>query len=229
MHLTSPLFPKEVQTTAGDLLFFFRQKNGGPSTIQNGEMTDKREAICAVARDAFADAFHVGIILEPTQNDDELERIVHAARDQVRVDVVETVVEQLRPDRVELCRTSLGDSRWSRRAAKWAVAQCGAAYNDIFSPECLNSRGQRAFYCCQLAAEAFKATNPTQKSVSPFLPHTLNFAGENGQILPYWAEHYRKVCPQNPTPPQGRPGSHPSKLRASPCVFLIASRTIDKV
>ncbi|KAL3092439.1 hypothetical protein niasHS_007648 [Heterodera schachtii] len=234
MRFTSPLFAPEVHPSAGDLIFFFREKNGDRKTnAGKNENTQERDAICAVSSNSFADAFHVGIIVERrTQNQwaekDKTERIVHAARDEVRVDPLGAVVAELRPTRVELCRMALDDPWWGRRAAKWAEDQCGAAYNDIYSEKCVNSRGQRAFYCCQLAVEAFKATNPTEKDVSPFLPHALNFAGNDGQILPFWMEHYKKLCPHNPMPPQGRPGSHPSKLRASPCVLVIGSRKIEK-
>lgn len=74
------------------------------------------------------------------------------------------------------------------------------------------------------SVESYTATNLEAKNCNPFLFHSLNFLDKNGQFLDYWIEYYRKLCPQNPQPPQGRPGSHPSKLRASPFVHYCAGR-----
>jgi hypothetical protein len=91
---------------------------------------------------------------------------------------------------VEYCHVNLCQ-KWKSRAAQWALAQLGAEYNDIFSAECVNSKGKGAFYCCQLVDEAYKATNAERPGESPFPPHLLNFLDSNGQMIPYWIEYYR--------------------------------------
>uniref|UniRef100_A0A915ESD5 SHSP domain-containing protein n=1 Tax=Ditylenchus dipsaci TaxID=166011 RepID=A0A915ESD5_9BILA len=102
--------------------------------------------------------------------------------------------------KVELTTVNL-DVEWKQRASIWAQQQVGAEYNDIFSHKMLNSRGKKSFYCCQLVEEAYKATS----------------------VIDY----YKRLCPENPTVPQGEPGSHASILRASPGVELVASRAFD--
>jgi uncharacterized protein YycO len=63
---------------------------------------------------------------------------------------VKDVLKDLCPEYAELCHLEL-KNEWKKAAVKWALKQLGSGYNDIFSPDCINSEGKRAFYCCQLA------------------------------------------------------------------------------
>uniref|UniRef100_A0A915NBH6 Aldehyde dehydrogenase domain-containing protein n=1 Tax=Meloidogyne javanica TaxID=6303 RepID=A0A915NBH6_MELJA len=134
---------------------------------------------------------------------------------------VEDALKDLSPEYAELCHVEL-KSEWKRAAISWALKQLGSGYNDLFSPDCINSEGKRAFYCCQLAVKSYAETNDQDKGLSPFPKHELNFLDSKGELLPFWLDYYRKLSPQNPHPPQGQPGSHPSKLRSSQLLTSIA-------
>lgn len=189
----------------GDLVFFNRCRSGS-ATFE--------DAVLSVSL-FDPTVFHVGIFTD-TAN----EVVVHATSDGVAEQPLREAISDLKPDYVELGIVRV-EADWKARAAQFAAQQIGAAYNDIFSPTCIDSRGRRAFYCCQLASESYKRTNA---GVSPFLEHKLNFCDSSGNLLPYWIEYYRDLCPQNPEPPQDEPGSHPSVLKASPCVHIAAYR-----
>ena len=56
----------------------------------------------------------------------------------------------------------MGNERESKRfafcvhiplIANWLIGCLGAEYNDVFSWKCINSKGKRAFYCCQLVGQ----------------------------------------------------------------------------
>ncbi|VDK68604.1 unnamed protein product [Litomosoides sigmodontis] len=114
------------------------------------------------------------------------------------------VLEKLSPGSFEVYRAQLSETV-RINACKWAKYKVGADYNDIFSPNMRNSKGNEAFYCCQLVAKSYEAAG-----ISDFCPsHELNFKDSNGKTLPFWEEYYRvRSLPI----PQDMPGSHPSKL-----------------
>lgn len=146
--------------------------------------------------------------------------VIHATDKGVRHEAMKDIFQGTTADILEIATIAV-DLKWKLKAVKWAFQQVGCAYNDIFSPEFLNSQGRRAFYCCQLISEAYKITN--EAGISPFLPHKLNFHDQTGRLILYWVEYYKKKCPNNPKVPQGKPGTHPSILRASPKVHLLAT------
>lgn len=195
----------------GDLVFFHRI----PQRSNNFD-----EAV--VSASLFnSDVYHVALALEG-------EKIIHATDQGVHIESLATAISNLLPDAIELTTLNL-DPEWKFRASLWAEQQVPAEYNDLFSPECINSRNRKAFYCCQLACEAYKATylaNPSHPDPNPFLPHKLNFLDSQGRMIPYWIEYYKQLSPNSPDPPQGAPGSHPSILRRSPVVELVAARAL---
>ncbi|KAH7731795.1 Protein ALH-11 a [Aphelenchoides avenae] len=189
----------------GDLVFFNRIPDGS---------TSFEEAVVAASK-FDPNIFHVAVLVDPAE-----EIVVHATSNGVNKQLLADAIRELDPDYVELGIVSVSSS-WKDRATNFAAGQIGAGYNDLFSPTCLDSNGKRAFYCCQLASEAYKQTNNGE---SPFLSHKLNFCDSSGALVPYWVEYYKKLCPSNPDPPQGGPGSHPSVLKASPRVTIAANR-----
>ncbi|KAI1721518.1 aldehyde dehydrogenase family domain-containing protein [Ditylenchus destructor] len=195
----------------GDLVFFHR-------IPQRSNSFD--EAV--VSSSLFnSNVYHVALALEG-------EKIVHATDQGVHIESLATAISNLLPDAIELTTLNL-DPEWKFRASLWAEQQVPAEYNDLFSPECINSHNRKAFYCCQLACEAYKAThlpNPSHPDPNPFLPHKLNFHDSQGRMIPYWIEYYKQLSPTCPDPPQGAPGSHPSILRRSPVVELVAARAL---
>ena len=156
----------------------------------------KFSAAYVVPLNGQREIFHVGMVAV-----DGSEEIVHASDDGVVLQSFANSIQELKPHSVELCRVEL-ENEWKRRAARWALEQLGAGYNDIYSPDCLNSKGERAFYCSQLigelkkssnyftlSVESYKAANASGKS--PFPPHQLNFLDANGKMLSFWVDYYR--------------------------------------
>ncbi|KHJ48956.1 hypothetical protein D918_00062 [Trichuris suis] len=95
-----------------------------------------------------------------------------------------------------------------QRAVNWAQSKVGCAYNDIFNENCINSKGQEAYYCCQLIRKAYEAA----VGVPVFTLHPLNFTNADGFIDPYWKKYFNE---RNMDVPINECGSHPSRLAAS--------------
>ncbi|CAK5079792.1 unnamed protein product [Meloidogyne enterolobii] len=130
----------------GDLLFFYKAKTAQQKNRDDD--SQMREAISAVSFD-YGNAFHVGIIVDELKG-----RVIHAAKDGVVIQNIVDALKDLSPEYAELCHVEL-KNEWKRAAVNWALKQLGSGYNDLFSPDCINSEGKRAFYCCQLAGFYF--------------------------------------------------------------------------
>ncbi|KAI6189923.1 Betaine-aldehyde dehydrogenase family protein [Aphelenchoides bicaudatus] len=188
--------------SVGDIIFFRRLKQsvGFEAAVLDVSTVD-------------SDVFHVGMVINETE-------IVHALPNLgVSIQSLQTAVKELKPDIIELGKIDIDVER-KQKAARYATRQVGAEYNDLFLSDCLNSRNKHSFYCCQLIVCAYKSASLIGKS--PFLDHKLNFKGREGQISDFWVDYYQQRGIH--TVPQDQPGSHPSKLRASPVVSLAAFR-----
>lgn len=214
VNILNPLLPL-ADFEPGDLVFFYRFPH-----VTSAQQTEFELAIISSSV-LESNVYHVGVVVNCSRYAEEPE-LVHASTDGVQVQGLRDVVDEMEPDYIELCCMNV-NADWKSTAAKWARQQVGAEYNDLFTPRCVNSRSRRAFYCCQLAVEAYRAASESGEE-SPFLAHTLNFADAKGQLLPNWVDYYRRLSPGDPHPPNGQPGSHPSKLRASPIVRLSAAK-----
>ncbi|KAL7077115.1 hypothetical protein ACQ4LE_003912 [Meloidogyne hapla] len=201
------------EISIGDLLFFYKAKTNKQKN--KNDDSQMREAITAISFD-YGNAFHVAIIV-----DEQKGNVIHASKNGVIIQEIQDVLKDLCPEYAELCRLKF-KNEWKKAAVNWALKQLGSGYNDLFSPNCINSEGKRAFYCCQLAVKAYAETNEQNMGVSPFPKHELNFLDAKGEILQFWIDYYRKLSPQNAQPPQGQPGSHPSKLRSSQFLTSVA-------
>jgi hypothetical protein len=138
-------------------------------------------------------------------------QIVHALPDKgVAIQSLSDAIANLKPDIVELGIIDVGKEQ-KQRALDYALQQAknGAEYNDLFLPNCINSRNKLSFYCCQLIVFAYK--HASLRGHSPFLDHQLNFKDKSGTISDFWVEYYQKRGID--IVPQGEPGSHPSKIR----------------
>jgi uncharacterized protein YycO len=150
------IFPS-AKLSAGDLLFFYKSSKINSSTnkvaTNEEDQQQLREAITAasVVDDArYQSIFHVGLVIDGRAGEEaDEQRIVHASDEGVVVQSFADSCQELKPHFVELCHVEL-DNCWKKRAAQWALEQLGSEYNDIYSPECINSSGKRAFYCSQL-------------------------------------------------------------------------------
>lgn len=185
----------------GDVIFFkinSKRKTNTDSDNNNDNCGDGfRDAVADVATESV---IHTGFICDNT-----MEYVLHASRNLgVCEELLKNILENLTIACIEIYRPQLSE-KIRRNAYQWAKTKIGAKYNDIFSPEMINSQKHEAYYCCQLIAKSFAAVG-----VSDFSPkHQLNFTNSNGQFLPYWLNYFQQL---HLPIPQGQPGSHPAKL-----------------
>uniref|UniRef100_A0AC34RQ30 Aldehyde dehydrogenase domain-containing protein n=1 Tax=Panagrolaimus sp. JU765 TaxID=591449 RepID=A0AC34RQ30_9BILA len=177
----------------GSLVFFLKNKN--PL-----ELNATFEEAVRSASKIDTRYFHVGIL-------DDAGCLIHAT---VTSGVVRHPIQQaidgLKPDALEFCDVQVDDSV-RKQAIKFASDNIGAAYNDVFSPDFVNSVGEKAFYCCQLAAHAYGR--------HLFDDHYMNFLDKEGNFIDYWVKYFQNK--KRPIP-EGQPGTHPSILRYSKCI-----------
>ncbi|CAG9532855.1 unnamed protein product [Cercopithifilaria johnstoni] len=196
------MFFKGVNSAVGDVIFF---KKGE----KRKDKDQFEEAIVGVASEAV---MHVALLCEDTG-----QYVIHATPGSgVCQEFLTNVLEKLCPQSFEVYRAQVPETV-RINACHWAKSKVGADYNDIFSPNLCNSKGNEAFYCCQLVVKSYEAAG-----IHDFCPsHQLNFKDSNGKILPFWEEYYRvRSLPV----PQDMPGSHPAKLIHSKYLKLYFAR-----
>ncbi|TKR77011.1 hypothetical protein L596_018063 [Steinernema carpocapsae] len=195
---------------AGDIVYFHRY----PKVVS--PKSDFESAVLSVTRVIDSNIFHVALVCDNRESssldstDGAGTTVVHAVpASGVVSESLASAVRKLAPDAIEICSIakSVGD-RAADGAAAWALQQRGAAYNDIFSPDCRDSKDRRAFYCCQLVDHAYR----TALEEKIFPKHELNFLDSIGTLNSYWSDYFEV---RDRIVPQGLPGSHPSILRSS--------------
>jgi hypothetical protein len=96
------------------------------------------------------------------------------------------------------------------RAAKFAQAQIGKPYDEVFLLN--NDR----YYCSELIYESFKVAN-FGKAVFELSPMTFK-EPNTGQFFPAWVDYYKPLkCPI----PEGKPGLNPGSISRSPVLELL--------
>lgn len=203
----SSLFPFS-RVSAGDVVFF--------RCLSKEESNDFESAVVNVSTVGL-DVFHVAMIVDE-------ERIVHATTNKgVCVQTLASVIEEDKPYAVEACQIDTFPDR-KQKALEFALNEVDrkSEYNDLFAWDRINSKGNRAYYCCQLIVFSYNLAYPHDQRL--FLDHELNFKDKSGEIPPFWHNYFKERG--NREVPQGERGSHPSKLRASPCCTCKAIRCI---
>uniref|UniRef100_A0A1I7XKL8 Lipase_3 domain-containing protein n=1 Tax=Heterorhabditis bacteriophora TaxID=37862 RepID=A0A1I7XKL8_HETBA len=181
--------------SAGDLIFFTKKSDSGFS-----------KAVSDVARSEY---YHVGIICSKF-------RIVHAIPSGIVSQPLCEVIKSVEPDNFEVVIVDTTQSE-KDEAVTLAEGVVGCAYNDIFDPKCVNSQGERSFYCSQLVTEAYSGIE--------FPHHKLNFKNEEGEFIKYWVAYFDE---RKREIPQGLDGSHPATLRQACVLKMRLSRQIGK-
>ena len=51
------------------------------------------------------------------------------------------------------------------------------------------------FYSVFFIDKAYAETSQNADKQSPFLQHKLNFKDAKGEMIPFWVEHYKRLCP----------------------------------
>ncbi|VDM61031.1 unnamed protein product [Angiostrongylus costaricensis] len=154
--------------------------------------------------------YHVAIIA----ND---RRIVHALPCGVLCQSFGDFLTECEPHCTEILHVKVSEEL-KIRAANFSESKTGLPYNDIFSPDCVNSVGEESYYCSQLITEAYRG-------VIKFPEHKLNFRKKDGQFIEFWEQYYearkRRI-------PQDEPGSHPASIRRAPELAMRLIRNLQQ-
>lgn len=108
---------------------------------------------------------------------------------------------------VEVSRANLPDEE-IKQAIDISINLVGSEYNDLFSPDFINSKGNKSFYCSQIIQYAFNLA--ALNNIFPDIP--MSFRDSKGEISNYWKEYYAtRLSPI----PQDEPGTHPASIYES--------------
>ncbi|VDL74564.1 unnamed protein product [Nippostrongylus brasiliensis] len=173
-----------VGAELGDLVFL--AKTASPCAFER-----------AVSDVAASPYYHVGIVARD-------KKIVHASPRGVMSQTLDEFVFGSEAHRMEIVRVNVAEDA-KAKAAEFAESKIGLPYNDIFTPDGVNSDGQQSYYCSQLITEAYN-------EVIDFPEHKLNFNDADDELIPYWRSYYEA---RGREVPQGEPGSHPASIRRS--------------
>jgi cell wall-associated NlpC family hydrolase len=108
---------------------------------------------------------------------------------------------------IEVLRMNLAAEKITK-AVNSAINLVGNEYNDLFTPNFINSKGNKAFYCSQLIQYAFNMA--TQRDIFADIP--MSFKDSTGEISQYWKDYYEAI---SSTIPQDVPGTHPASIYES--------------
>uniref|UniRef100_A0A7I4Z592 Aldedh domain-containing protein n=1 Tax=Haemonchus contortus TaxID=6289 RepID=A0A7I4Z592_HAECO len=185
------------QACAGDLVFLAKETSA----------CSFERAVSDVASSPY---YHVAIIGRD-------KRLLHASTRGVLSQSMEEFLNEYEPHRMEIVHVKAPEKA-KRDAAAFAESKVGMPYNDIFTPNRINSQGQESYYCSQLITEAYDGA-------VHFPEHKLNFKDKDGDFLEYWLKYYRE---RGIDIPQDDQGSHPASLRRSPLLDMKLTRHLQK-
>uniref|UniRef100_W6NCD6 Lipase and Aldehyde dehydrogenase domain containing protein n=1 Tax=Haemonchus contortus TaxID=6289 RepID=W6NCD6_HAECO len=185
------------QACAGDLVFLAKETSA----------CSFERAVSDVASSPY---YHVAIIGRD-------KRLLHASTRGVLSQSMEEFLNEYEPHRMEIVHVKAPEKA-KRDAAAFAESKVGMPYNDIFTPNRINSQGQESYYCSQLITEAYDGA-------VHFPEHKLNFKDKDGDYLEYWLKYYRE---RGIDIPQDDQGSHPASLRRSPLLDMKLTRHLQK-
>ncbi len=95
----------------------------------------------------------------------------------------------------------------------------GLPYNDIFSDDNINSKGEFSFYCSQLVEQVYN--NVSSKQI--FYKHPMAFGNDDKSAVSFWESYFKE---RNREIPEGELGTHPTSISQSPflterCSFIV--------
>ena len=108
---------------------------------------------------------------------------------------------------IEVLRVNLPAENIAK-SVKNAINLVGSEYNDIFSANFVNSKGNQAFYCSQIIQYAFN--NATQSNI--FSDISMSFKDGKSEVSEYWKDYFTA---RSVAVPQGEPGTHPASIYES--------------
>lgn len=177
----------------GDLLF---------QDLDCGPLCDAIEAVTEGAEGR--DFSHCAMVV---QVGDSL-KVVEAIGSEVTI--ISLADFKLRSNKIWAARLKPKFQHLIPRAAKFAQAQIGKPYDEVFLLN--NDR----YYCSELIYESFKVAN-FGKAVFELSPMTFK-EPNTGQFFPAWVDYYKPLkCPI----PEGKPGLNPGSISRSPVLELL--------
>lgn len=184
---------------AGDLVFYSRSPT-------SSEFCDAVEKV--IPENSY---FHVALVVSESGD------VVEATPDGVKLRSLRDSILNNAPGILEIleildCQNLNSKNSPIQKAIDFCRSKVGLPYNDLFTGNLLNSKGQESYYCSQLITEAFKDAEMSWPS------HSLNFKDSEGNLIEFWTEYFRKRGVSQV--PQGEPGSHPAQLRRSSVLAL---------
>ncbi len=93
-------------------------------------------------------------------------------------------------------------------------------YNDIFSDDNLNSKGEFSFYCSQFVEFVFQEA--FEREI--FLKHPMSFNDQNGDVIPYWNSYFSA---RRSEIPEGKMGTHPGSIYENENLIFVCSAEIN--
>ncbi len=114
---------------------------------------------------------------------------------------------------IEVSRVDV-DKYIAYKAVEIAKQHIGESYNDIFSPDSINSKGEHSFYCSQLIQYAYNGASEHEI----FPSHPMGFPNQDGIVSTYWMQYFESL---NTEVPVGMNGSHPGIMYESDFLFCI--------
>ncbi|MEI6188399.1 MAG: YiiX/YebB-like N1pC/P60 family cysteine hydrolase [Alphaproteobacteria bacterium] len=180
----------------GDLLFY--RANSVARYV-----SDFISGVSAVSPESI---YHVAIVVE--SNLDYIAVVQSLPENGVSISyynnicVVENILSTIEVRRVDV------DKYTANKAIEIVRQYIGEAYNDKFSPDFNNSKGEHSFYCSQLIQHAYNEASDSEV----FPSHPMGFPGQDGKVSTYWLEYFEKL---NVEVPVGVNGSHPGIMYES--------------
>jgi hypothetical protein len=187
---------------AGDLLFFYKV---GLTNFIDHFLTEN--FVSAVSKSHSNSFYHVAMVTSVSaDNVTIVEAVPNKSVRSITYNNVCDVKSFL--SNVEVSRLDI-DRDVVDSAIEIVKSQVGLAYNDIFSSNSINSKGELSFYCSQLIQYAYNEA--ANDFIFPSRP--MSFSSDAGEILPYWISYYNNLGVD--IVPEGEMGTHPGGLYES--------------
>jgi hypothetical protein len=185
---------------AGDLLFY-------RAYFITTHITDFIGGVSAVSSESI---YHIAMVVK--SHEDNI-TIIHALPEKgvvancyKNICDAESVLNEIKVYRVDTTLETIN------KAVEIATQHIGKAYNDKFSPDFINSKGEHSYYCSQLIQDVYNKASACEI----FPSHPMGFPYQDGKVSAYWVQYFEKL---NVEVPIGVNGSHPGIIYDSD--FLI--------
>uniref|UniRef100_A0AC35G062 Uncharacterized protein n=1 Tax=Panagrolaimus sp. PS1159 TaxID=55785 RepID=A0AC35G062_9BILA len=183
-----------IKIIPGDLFFFLKKLPSSGDVYD----TDEKNIL-----DNELTNYHCGLFCDEFT-------IIHVLREKGTIQQpFWEAVSVTSPSRIEICRVKCSPEQ-RNQAVKFAYSELGTAYNDILTPNFINSKNQKAYSCTQLICEAFGG--------NMFEQEPMSLKDKNGNFYRHFVQLFGSL---NMPIPEGRLGTWPTQFRKSKHLFLV--------